>query len=133
MGTIPEVNLLLSAAILLNGCQVEQSFRIFNTIGCSSTKSTTFYNHQKTYMYIFPAIFEVWDLKKQSFLQQLSEDKTRLTLGGDGRADSPGHSAKYGTYTKMELNHKTILDIQLVQVRCCLNFIYFQTCFRAMK
>ena len=33
-------------------------------------------------------------------------------IGGDGRADSPGHSAKFGAYTAMELR---VIDIQLVQ------------------
>ena len=37
-------------------------------------------------------------------------------LGGDGRADSPGHSAKFGSYTMMELKKKIVIDIQLVQV-----------------
>uniref|UniRef100_A0AAV2JS75 Uncharacterized protein n=1 Tax=Knipowitschia caucasica TaxID=637954 RepID=A0AAV2JS75_KNICA len=31
------------------------------------------------------------------------------------RADSPGHSAKYGSYTLMELESEKVLDIQLVQ------------------
>ncbi|KAM9424524.1 uncharacterized protein KZ484_002582 [Pholidichthys leucotaenia] len=38
-----------------------------------------------------------------------------LVLGGDGRADSPGHSAKYGSYTTMELRLNKVIDIQLVQ------------------
>ena len=29
-----------------------------------------------------------------------------LDLGGDGRCDSPGHCAKYGKYTLMELSSK---------------------------
>ena len=28
-----------------------------------------------------------------------------LPLGGDGRSDSPGHSAKYGAHTLMDLHH----------------------------
>ena len=39
-----------------------------------------------------------------------------LTLGGDARMDSPGYSAKYGSYTFMDLKHNVILDIELVQV-----------------
>lgn len=115
IGGIPETNLLLSAAILFHGCQAEQSLRIFTTMGCATIKSAAFYIHQKRYL--FPSIFKVWDLKQQSLFQQLSEDNTPLILGGDGRADSPGHSAKYGSYTMMDLDHKTILGIQLVQVR----------------
>ncbi len=34
-----------------------------------------------------------------------------LSLGGDGRSDSPGHCAKYGAYTLMDLEHNVILDV----------------------
>ncbi|XP_059909430.1 uncharacterized protein LOC132459064 [Gadus macrocephalus] len=47
-------------------------------------------------------------------LQQLSEER-KVILGGDTRADSPGHCAKFGSYTMMDLNTKTIVDLQLVQ------------------
>ena len=30
-----------------------------------------------------------------------------LSLGGDGRSDGPGHSAKFGSYTLMDLEHNT--------------------------
>ena len=52
----------------------------------------------------------------EALVVMLQSDNSTLVLGGDGRADSPGHSAKYGTYTLMELSHNIILDIQLVQV-----------------
>ena len=39
-----------------------------------------------------------------------------LDLGGDGRCDSPGHCAKYGTYTLMELSSNKIVDFQCVHV-----------------
>ena len=42
-----------------------------------------------------------------------------VVLGGAGRADSPGHSAKYGSYTMVELQSNKVIDIQLVQV-CCI-------------
>ncbi|PIK47559.1 hypothetical protein BSL78_15577, partial [Apostichopus japonicus] len=38
-----------------------------------------------------------------------------LVLGGDARADSPGHTAKFGSYTLMELNVNQILDLTLIQ------------------
>ena len=46
-GGIPETNLLLLAAILFNGCQAEQSLRIFTTMGCPTIKSAAFYINQK--------------------------------------------------------------------------------------
>ena len=36
-------------------------------------------------------------------LRELQREKRQLVIGGDGRADSPGHSAKFGSYTVMEL------------------------------
>lgn len=56
-------------------------------------------------------------MRQQSFFAELAEEGSALLLGGDGRADSPGHSAKYGSYSLVDLNHKVVLDIQLVQVR----------------
>jgi len=38
------------------------------------------------------------------------------SLGGDGRSDNPGHSAKFVAYTLMDLEHNAILDAGLVQV-----------------
>lgn len=38
-----------------------------------------------------------------------------LVLGGDGRADSPGHCAKYGSYSTIDLEQGIVVDIQLVQ------------------
>ena len=44
------------------------------------------------------------------------EDKA-LVLGGDGRCDSPGFSAKYGSYSFMELDYNVVLHVELVQVK----------------
>lgn len=37
-------------------------------------------------------------------------------LAGDGRCDSPGYRAKYGTYSVMEVTTEKIVDLCLVQV-----------------
>lgn len=85
---------------------------MLNHFGCSTITSRTFFRHQDSYL--LPAIFRLWDQYQQAFFSQFSSNQTALVLGGDGRADSPGHCAKYGSYTLMELNHNIILDIQLV-------------------
>ena len=38
-----------------------------------------------------------------------------MNLAGDGRCDSPGFCAKYGTYTLMDLSTKLILDFHIAQ------------------
>ena len=37
-------------------------------------------------------------------------------FAGDGRSDSPGHSAKYGTYTVMDTDIEKIVDFEVIQV-----------------
>ena len=49
-------------------------------------------------------------------LNKLVEKQQGLILGGDGRSDNPGHSAKYGSYSMLKLNINKIVDIKLVQV-----------------
>ena len=67
-------------------------------------------------MYLTPTVSYVW-LKHQSYLiEELKKSKKPLIIGGDGRADSPGHSAKFGSYSVMDLESMNIIDIQLVQV-----------------
>ena len=39
-----------------------------------------------------------------------------LELAGDGRSDSPGHSAKYGGFNVIEERLNKVIDIQIVQV-----------------
>ena len=61
------------------------------------------------------AIEKEWKKERKQIKQQLLNDGKPLIIGGDGRADSPGHSAKFGTYTAIDLISNKIVDIQLVQ------------------
>ena len=51
-----------------------------------------------------------------SMIEVLQAFDEPLSLGGDGRSDSHGHSAKYGAYSLMDLEHNVILNVELVQV-----------------
>ena len=48
-----------------------------------------------------------------------------LVIGGDIRADSPGHSAKFGSYTVMDLEHHHILNVESVQI-CLVDYGMWQ-------
>ena len=61
----------------------------------------------------------VWS-ENQSKLLSECVSKGPLTVGGDGRADSPGHSAMYGSYGIIDLSSNTAIHIELVQVSICL-------------
>ncbi|XP_048114993.1 uncharacterized protein LOC125304619 [Alosa alosa] len=73
----------------------------------------TFRRHARNYME--PAIVHKWKMDQQSHFQHQLHLGGVVAVGGDMRADSPGHSAKFGSYTLMNLESNTIMDIQLVQ------------------
>ena len=62
-------------------------------VACISTR--TFFCHQRHIL--IPAIQRIWE-QQQLFsvaMLQLEKQQRDIVLGGHGRADSPGHSAKY--------------------------------------
>ena len=58
----------------------------------------------------------MWGDEQPRSLTQCKAQDTLLPIGGDGQADSPGHSAKYGSYGVIDLNTNKVLHIELVQV-----------------
>ncbi|XDV52485.1 hypothetical protein PO909_021212 [Leuciscus waleckii] len=72
----------------------------------------TFRRHAR--LFLEPSIHHKWKMDQQAMFQQL-QPQGKIALSGDMHADSPGHSAKYCSYTLMHLESNTILDIQLVQ------------------
>ena len=114
IGSTPAGNILISAAILYSSVIPAKALRVFQTLNCSSISRKTFFRHQSRYLQ--PAIYHVWSQQQNALLEEMKAQKKKLTIGGDGRADSPGHSAKYGTYSLLELSCNKIIDFQLVQV-----------------
>ena len=78
---------------------------------CENHKEDIF-RHQKAFLQ--PPVSYIWE--KETLINQLTDKKEALILGGDGRADSPGHSAKYGSYSVIDLKQSKVVDIKLVQV-----------------
>ncbi|KAK7904170.1 hypothetical protein WMY93_016777 [Mugilogobius chulae] len=66
----------------------------------------TFRRHSR--LFLEPAIYHKWTTDQQLFLEELKK-KDKIAVGGDMRADSPGHSAKFGSYTLMELESERYL------------------------
>ena len=56
-----------------------------------------------------------WEKEQQNTLRQVKV-KGAVSLNGDGQCDSPGHNAKYGTYTLMDDNTGKITAFSIVQV-----------------
>ncbi len=83
-------------------------------MGIATHTLRAYTDHQSKYL--LAAVEAVWGQHLGRLHEEIKEGGHSLTIRGDGRADSPGHSAKYGTYTAIELGIKKIVDIQVVQV-----------------
>ena len=112
---MPAGNLILSASILFSGLIPSKVIRVFEHAKIQTFNVMTFFNHQKCYL--IPSINNVWERKQNQMISSIKQRGPSVGVGGDGRADSPGHSAKYGSYTMIHLESGKVLDIQLVQVR----------------
>ena len=110
----PAGNILLSAAILFSGATPAKILRVLNHMKVACFTDRTFYYHQKRYLE--PAVISVWKAKQSTLLAQCLSTGDPLIIGGDGRADSPGHSAKYGSYGIIDLVTNKVIHLQLVQV-----------------
>lgn len=110
----PVGSILLSASILFSGSSATKVLCMLKHLNMATIKERTFYHHQNKYLE--PAIVSVWT-EKQSKLLTDCTSKGPLTIGGNVRADSPGHFAKYGSYGIIDLGTNKVIHIELVPVR----------------
>ena len=108
-------NIPLSATILSSGSTPTKSLRLFKHLEMACIAERTFYYHQTKYF--APSVIHVWKRSQQPLL---SKCRSPVIIGGDGRADSPGHSANYDSNGIIDLSTNKVLRIELVQVE-----IYF--------
>lgn len=50
-----------------------------------------------------------------NYFRKLEESGRSLTVGGDGRAGTPGHSTKFGSYALLNMDLSMVINIELVQ------------------
>ena len=63
--------------------------------------------------YLINVVGNVWTAQRNAMFNELQG--AELVIGADGRCDSMGHSAKYGSYTAMDLERNQVLNFELVQ------------------
>lgn len=111
----------MSCAILFTGSLPSKALRLFQVLKCATISRSSFFRHQIKFLQ--PATLAVWHHHQQTLLSEFEDNQKALIVAGDGRADSPGHSAKYGSYTLVELSCSKVVDFQLVQV--CVHVLDF--------
>lgn len=108
----PLGNILLSAAILFAGALPRKTLRVLRFAGIQAISPQTYFRHQRQYLHA--AISNVWKRHLSAIHHVLKGEK--LVLAGDGRNDSMGHCAKYGTYSLLDINVNQIVYTTTVQV-----------------
>ena len=106
-------NLLIPAAVLFSGNTYQHIADFAKHLNLEFVSSAHYYSVQKTTL--FPVEQHTWVNVQKAVVKQLKQSRS-VDLCGDGRCDSPGHSAKYGTYTLMDEKTKLIVDFNIVQV-----------------
>lgn len=104
-------NLLLPASILFSGGSYNKFYHLSELLNLQIISSSEFYRIQDAYL--FPVVAEAWKLHQETVFAVLEGNP--LNVSGDGRCDSPGFSAKYGSYTVMDNESGAVIDFQLVQ------------------
>ena len=95
---VPAGNLLTSAAILYAGALPTKAMRVFSILNCVNITLTTFFRHQRKYLQpAISSISSIWEKQQLSLISSLKDQKKKLALSGDGRADSPGHTKWWTT------------------------------------
>ncbi|XP_064630855.1 uncharacterized protein LOC135497260 isoform X2 [Lineus longissimus] len=110
-GQLPIGNLLLAAGILYSGSSPVRGLNILKNIGVAVISRRTFYTIQG--LYLIPSVFAVWQRKQDGMFKE--RKRKQLSLSGDARCCSPGHTAKYGSYSLMDESAGKVLDVSLVQ------------------
>ena len=105
-------NLLSSVDILFSGNTFSHVAQCASFLNLKFFSHTTFYNVQNKYL--FPVVNKAWKEERSSVLDEVKSNGP-VDLIGDGRCDSPGHNAKYCTYTMMTDEGK-VAAINVVQV-----------------
>lgn len=113
-GNLPMGNLLLSAGIMFSGGSAAKFLRVLDFISVQNISVSTYNTIQAAYL--TPTILEVWQNDQEAMITSIKEQQRDLRLAGDMRCCSPGHTAKYGSYSMIDLEVGMVLDIQLVQV-----------------
>jgi solute carrier family 8 (sodium/calcium exchanger) len=105
--------LLMAASILITGNNFEKVRTLFTFLGTGFLSASTFHRIQRNY--VVPEVSSLWEEMKKEIWAVLNNET--LILCGDGRSDSPGFSAKYGTYLLMEQFLEVIVDLEVIDKR----------------
>ncbi|XP_041416637.1 uncharacterized protein LOC108715139 isoform X2 [Xenopus laevis] len=111
-GDVSAGNVLLANAVLLCGFSFQKVKKMFHLLRIPFFSDTTYSKYQVSYL--FPASDLRWRQEQESNQKELSGKS--VAIAGDCRFDTLGQSAKYCTYTMMDVMSKKILSFTIDQL-----------------
>ncbi|XP_033119243.1 uncharacterized protein LOC117118691 [Anneissia japonica] len=109
---MPQGNLDLSGSILFSGGTYTKVLDMANVLNLNILTERHYLNIQRPLL--FPVVESLYQEQHQLLLSSFRSK--HVFLGGDGRSDSPGHNAKYLSYSFVDEESDKILHFELVQV-----------------
>ncbi len=88
--------------------------RLFKYMNVAGISKTTYYRHSR--QYVQAAVILFWKIHQLELVKKLILLGIAIIIAVDGRCDSPGTKAKFGSTSAIEMNVNKVLDVQLVQV-----------------
>ena len=120
-------NLLLAPSLFVAGGSPIKVVSMLNFMSVAVFSIWTYFAYQRSYT--VRAVCRVWDRHPLGFCCSFYSRKwPDATLWWCG-CDSPGHNAKYGTYSLMDMARIIIHDVVLVQVHNCQYWVTLKTIF----
>lgn len=113
-GTIAINDGLLASAVIISGNNYSKFSLLCQALGMQIISEASFLRFQKHCA--APVIEEVW-LEMNELVKQIFKDYEEICLCGDGRNDSPGHSARYCVYTLVEHFTSAVVDFSVIDKR----------------
>ncbi len=106
-------DILVSSSVLLSGNNYTKYSLLCKALNQHIPSISSYSNVQK--LYTSTVIMKFWNSMKSVVMEVL--DKNAMCLSGDGRNDSPGHSARFSTYVLMEHFTELIVDFDVTDKR----------------
>lgn len=107
---MPLGNLLLSGAVLFTGGHYAKMSDFAEILNLGFISESTYYSIQGTYLY--PVVENTYNLQQTAILAALADEE--ISVMGDGQCDTPGHNAKYLTYSLLEEETELIVSSKVV-------------------
>ena len=106
VGNMASGNLSLCSSVLLTGNTFTHISEFFDLLKTPFVGESSYYKIQKSIL--FPVINDFYTTACLKLKDEVHQIGKKVDLIGDGRCDSPGFNAKYGTYTFMLADNRVV-------------------------